>query len=184
MATTTRIDRAGNSHILTISLSGEVRRRSTIWEIAISRYTNKMTAPEKLSRNKNTVSGETAAAITHRKPLMLEVWMAGRGTPLLLTVISPIGASRRAARTNSIREAVYRPEFRHDSTAVSTTAFMIWSAYGMPISRKAATYGDPASSAESQGRITARRKIDPTKKTAIRVITELVARAIARPGSG
>ena len=32
--------------------------------------------------------------------------MAGRGTPLLLTVINPTGASRRAASTNSIREAV------------------------------------------------------------------------------
>ena len=61
---------------------------------------------------------------------------------------------------------------------------MIWSAYGMPITRKAATYGEPANAAEFQGRITASRKIDPTKKIAIRVITELVARAIARPGSG
>src|SRR3954452_5825632 len=106
MATTTRIDRAGNSHILTISLSGEVRRRSTIWEMAISRYTNRMTAPEELSRNRNTVSGDTAAAITHRKPMTLEARRAGRGTPLLLTVIKPTGASRRAASTNSIRDAV------------------------------------------------------------------------------
>src|SRR3954452_17333406 len=183
MATTTRIDRAGNSHILTISLSGEVRRRSTIWEIAISRYTNKMTAPEKLSRNKNTVSGETAAAITHRKPLMLEVWMAGRGTPLLLTVISPIGASRRAARTNSNREAVYRPEFKQDSTAVSTTAFMIWSAYGMPICLKAATYGDAPSSVSFHGRMQVSRKTDPTKNVRTRRITDWVARAIAFSGS-
>ena len=54
----------------------------------------------------------------------------------------------------------------------------------MPITWKAATYGDAASSAEFQGRITASRKIDPTKKIAIRKITELVALAMARAGSG
>src|SRR4051794_4353324 len=109
--------------------------------------------------------------------------MAAIGTPARLTDISPTGASRRAASTNSIREDVYRPELRQDSTAVRTTAFMMWSAYGMPISLKAETYGEAASSAEFQGRMTASRKIEPTKKTAIRRITELVARAIALPGS-
>src|SRR5690349_11528429 len=54
----------------------------------------------------------------------------------------------------------------------------------MPITRNAETYGDAASSGEFQGRITASRKIEPTKKIAIRMITELVARAIARAGSG
>ena len=86
---------------------------------------NRMTAPEEFSRNKNTVSGEIAAAITHRKPMTLETRIAVRGTPVLLTRIRPIGASRLADSTKSIREAVYRPEFRHESTAVSTTAFMI-----------------------------------------------------------
>ena len=38
------------------------------------------------------------------------------------------GASRRAASTNSMREAVYIPELRQLSTAVNTTAFMMWSA--------------------------------------------------------
>jgi hypothetical protein len=61
---------------------------------------------------------------------------------------------------------------------------MMWSAPGIPISLKAATYGEAASSAEFQGRMTASKKIDPTKKTAIRMITELVARAMALPGSG
>ena len=50
------------------------------------------------------------------------------GTPRRVTATSCAGASRRAARTNSIREAVYIPEFRQLSTAVNTTAFMMWSA--------------------------------------------------------
>ena len=37
MATMTMIDSAGNSHILTLSLSGEVRRRRITCEMAISR---------------------------------------------------------------------------------------------------------------------------------------------------
>ena len=61
---------------------------------------------------------------------------------------------------------------------------MMWSAPGMPISLNAATYGEAASSAEFHGRITASRKIEPTKKTAIRRMTELVALAIDLPGSG
>ena len=89
-----------------------------------------MIAPEELSRNRNTVSGEIAAAITHRKPTTVEDRIAHIGTPRPFTVISATGASRRAASTNSIRDAVYRPEFRQDSTAVSTTAFIRWSAYG------------------------------------------------------
>src|SRR6185437_14313568 len=123
---------------------------------------------EEFSRNRNTRSGEIAAAITHRKPTMLENRMAARGTPPLLTVISTTGASRRADSTNSILDAVYSPEFRQDSTAVSTTAFMMWSAYGIPIAWNAATYGEASSAAEFQGRITASRKIEPTKKIAIR----------------
>src|SRR6478609_10677636 len=123
---------------------------------------NRMTAPEEFNRNRNTVSGEMAAAITHRNPITLETRIAVRGTPVLLTRIKPIGASRRAESTNSIREAVYSPEFRQDRTAVSTTAFMIWSANGIPIAWNAATYGDAASSVEFHGRMTASRKIDPT----------------------
>ena len=52
------------------------------------------------------MSGDTAAAITHRKPTTVELRMAAIGTPRLLTDISPTGASRRAASTNSIRDAV------------------------------------------------------------------------------
>ena len=38
-----------------------------------------MIAPEELSRNRNTVSGETAAAMTQRKPTTVEVRIAARG---------------------------------------------------------------------------------------------------------
>src|SRR5664279_93458 len=101
-----------------------------------------MTAPEEFSRNRKTPPGETAAAMTHRKPTTVEVRIAAFGTPRGLSETSLMGASRRPARTNSIRDAVYRPEFRQDRTAVSTTAFMIVAAYGIPIAVNALTYGD------------------------------------------
>src|ERR1700712_5117071 len=142
-----------------------------------------MIAPDELSRKVKTVSGDTAAAMTQRNPTMLDESIAIVGTPRLFTVIRLTGASRRAANTNNIRDAVYIPEFRQDSTAVSTTAFMIWSAYGMPITVNALTYGEDPSSFEFHGRMTASRKTEPTKKMPIRTITELVALAIALAGS-
>jgi hypothetical protein len=77
-----------------------------ICEMAMSRYTNKITAPDELSRKENTRSGDTAAAITQRKPTTVELRMAAIGTPDLFTDISATGASRRAASTKSIRDAV------------------------------------------------------------------------------
>src|SRR5450755_233987 len=142
-----------------------------------------MIAPEELSRKRKTPSGEMAAAMTQRNPTTVDVRIAAMGTPRLLTVIRLTGASRRAASTNSIRDAVYSPELRQDSTAVSTTAFITWSAYGIPISFSALTYGDEPSSLEFHGRMTTSRKIEPMKNTAIRTMTELVALAIARAGS-
>ena len=65
-----------------------------------------MMAPEEFSRNGKTVSGDTAAAITQRKPTTVEARIAAIGTPRLFTVISATGASRRAASTKSIREEV------------------------------------------------------------------------------
>ena len=65
-----------------------------------------MTAPEEFSRKENTRSGDTAAAMTQRKPTTVEPRMAAIGTPALLTDISATGASRRAASTNSIRDDV------------------------------------------------------------------------------
>src|SRR5689334_20472896 len=92
-----------------------------------------MIAPEEFSRKRKTVSGDTAAQITQRNPTIDDDRIAQTGTPRRLTVMSATGASRRPARTKSIRDAVYRPELRQDSTAVRTTAFMMWSAYGRPI---------------------------------------------------
>src|ERR1700730_14096683 len=82
-----------------------------------------------------------------------------------------------------MRDAVYRPEFRHDSTAVSTTAFMTWSATDRPMCLNAATYGEAPSSTEFHGRITTSRKTEPTKKIPIRATTDLVARWTASAGS-
>src|SRR5664279_5493239 len=113
-----------------------------------------MIAPEELSRKRKTPSGEMAAAMTQRNPTTVDVRIAAMGTPRLLTVIRLTGASRRAASTNSIRDAVYSPELRQDRTAVSTTAFMTWSAYGIPISFSALTYGDEPRSLEFHGKMT------------------------------
>ncbi len=44
--------------------------------------------------------------MTLRKPTTVEARIVQTGTPRLFTVISRIGASRRAASTKSIREAV------------------------------------------------------------------------------
>ena len=65
-----------------------------------------MMAPEEFSRNRNTPSSSMAAAMTHRNPTTDEARMATIGTPRLFTFTSWAGASRRAASTNSIREAV------------------------------------------------------------------------------
>src|SRR3954447_9872174 len=121
-----------------------------------------MIAPLEFNRNAKTVSGETAAAMTHRKPTTDDTRMATAGTPRLVTLTSCIGASRRAARTNSIRDAVYMPELRQLSTAVSTTAFMTSSAYGIPILVNAATNGDAATVLSFHARITVSRNIEPT----------------------
>ena len=60
---------------------------------------------------------------------------------------------------------------------------MMWSAYGMPISSNAATYGEAPSSLSFQGTMMTSRIIDPTKNVATRKITDWVAFAIARSGS-
>ena len=101
------------------------------------------------------------------RSVILRIMVFYVGAAFLLAVIVPwdenqSGASRRAASTKSIRDAVYNPEFRHDSTAVSTTAFIRWSANGIPIRPNAATKGDAPDSFESHGTITARRKVAPT----------------------
>src|SRR5919112_278801 len=121
--------------------------------------------------------------MTQAKPTTVDVRIAHIGTPRLLIDSIRLGASLRADSTNSMRDAVYSPELRQDSTAVRTTTFMKSAATGMPICSMAATYGDSPSFAEFHGRIVASRKIDPTKKIEIRKTTEFVALAIPRSGS-
>ncbi len=53
----------------------------------------------------------------------------------------------------------------------------------MPISVNAATNGDAPATSSFHGRMTASRNVEPTKNTAIRVITELAAFDTARSGS-
>src|SRR3954451_8252942 len=121
-----------------------------------------MIAPLELSRNAKIVFSEKAAAITHAKPTIDENRIALTGTPRGDNRTNAEGASLRAARTNSMRDAVYMPEFRQDSTAVSTTAFMMWSAYGIPISVNAATKGEAESPLSFHGRIVTSRKTEST----------------------
>src|SRR5690242_3863543 len=143
-----------------------------------------MIAPDELSRNRKMVLGKNAAARTQRKPTTDDARIAVCGTPRLVTRIRLTGASRRAVSTKSMRDAVYSPEFRQDSTAVSTTAFIRLAAAGMPMMPSAVTNGEEPSLFEFHGTITASRKTDPTKNSEIRVLTELVAFLTARTGSG
>ena len=55
------------------------------------------------------------------------------GTPLAVSFLTAAGASCRSPSEYSMRDAVYRAEFRHDATAVSTTMSMICADAGMPI---------------------------------------------------
>src|SRR3954467_9704880 len=134
-----------------------------------------MIAPLELSRKAKMVSGDNAAAITHRNPMTDDAKIAFAGTPRGVTRTSCGGASRRAASTNSIREAVYIPEFRQLSTAVRTTAFITWSAYGMPIWVNAETNGEAETWSLFHGRMVTSRNAEPTKNTAMRRITEFAA---------
>ena len=61
-----------------------------------------------------------------------------------------------------MREAVYRPEFRQDSTETSTMRSMICPAWGMPRESSAATY-EPLSviDSSSQGIRETTTKIEP-----------------------
>src|SRR3954466_6736591 len=121
-----------------------------------------MIAPLELSRNAKIVFSAKAAAITQAKPMIDENRIAFTGTPRGDRFTSFEGASLRAARTNSMRDAVYMPEFKQLKTAVSTTAFMMWSAYGIPISVNAATKGEAESPLSFHGRIVTSRKIENT----------------------
>src|ERR1700742_2450924 len=121
-----------------------------------------MIAPLELSRNAKIVFSQNAAAMTHKRPTTEDARIAVAGTPRRVTATSCAGASLRAARTNSMRDAVYIPEFRQLSTAVNTTAFMMSSAYGIPIWLNAATNGEAAKPSLFHGTIVTRRKTDRT----------------------
>ena len=101
-------------------------------------------------------------ATTDRYPIEVAARIARAGTPRALSLIIHCGASPRWASAKFIREATYRPEFRHERTAVSTIAFMTSAAPGMPISASAATNGEVPSSVELKGRIETSRKIEST----------------------
>ena len=60
---------------------------------------------------------------------------------------------------------------------------MMSSAYGMPILSNAATNGEAATLSSFHGTIVTSRNTEPTKKTKMRMITELAALATARSGS-
>src|ERR1700744_1914227 len=66
--TRVRTDRPGKNHILTRKLFDGVRRRNTIWESAIIRYTESTREPDDFSRNTNTAPGAPQAMITHKRP--------------------------------------------------------------------------------------------------------------------
>ena len=65
-----------------------------------------MMAPDELSRKRNTVLGATRAITTQPKPIADEHKMAMYGTPRPLSLTNCIGASRRSASTNNMRDAV------------------------------------------------------------------------------
>ena len=101
-------------------------------------------------------------AITDRKPIELAIRIATAGTPRPFRRTIHCGASPRRASAKFIREATYNPEFRHESTAVSTIAFMTCAAAGMPISSSVEANGDLPSSAEFQGRMATIRNTEST----------------------
>ena len=99
---------------------------------------------------------------THRNPTADEDRIAMCGTPRRLKLTSRAGASRRSASTNSMRDAVYRPEFRQDSTAVSTISFMAKAAAGTFIAAKATANGESPACIWFHGTIITISEMDPT----------------------
>jgi hypothetical protein len=83
--------------------------------------------------------------ITVRNPTNVDASTATHGAPLPATLRTTCGASRRSASENSIRDAVYSAEFRHDATAVRITRSMISFDPGMPMASRVDWY-EPSSS--------------------------------------
>ena len=61
-----------------------------------------------------------------------------------------------------MREPVYRPEFRQDSTAVTMIAFITSAAPGMPMRSSALMKGDSPTGTSVQGTMHTSRKIERT----------------------
>ena len=87
--------------------------------------------------------------------------MARMGTPFLLSLTRPVGASPRRVSAKIMRDEAYRLEFKADSTAVKMMAFMMWAAYGMFMTVRALTKG-VAMAGESQGTMQTTTNMDPT----------------------
>jgi len=96
------------------------------------------------------------------KPIDEVSRIALTGTPRRLTSSRPSGASPRRASANSIREPVYMPELRHESTAVTMTAFITSAAPGIPICSSAAMNGDSPDLTSLHGTTQTIRKIAAT----------------------
>src|SRR4051794_7451896 len=99
--------------------------------------------------------------MTVKKPTTVDTRTALTGTPRRESLPSGRGASPRRARENAIREAVNRPEFRHDNTEVKTTASIPPAAPGRPIVSSTATYGLFATLASFHGIRVTTTAIDP-----------------------
>ncbi len=98
---------------------------------------------------------------TATKPNTTEDRIATCGTPRRFTVAKALGASPRCPSEKAIREAVYMPELRQDSTAVSTITSITRPAPGMPTCSSTATYGLPLTAAESHGSRVTTSRIEP-----------------------
>ena len=85
------------------SRSSRARIRSC--DTAISRYTNRATAPDEFTSQRKIVSGQSAAKITEMYPTEVASRIARAGTPRELIFTVHCGASPRLASANNIREA-------------------------------------------------------------------------------
>src|SRR5262245_17427066 len=108
-----------------------------------------------------TPFGETYEVMTAPYPNTVPSRMARIGTPRRLSLARNFGASPRSVSANSMREDAYSPEFSADSTAVSTTPFMICAAADTPMTFRALTYGVVAA-LEFQGTRHTTRRTEPT----------------------
>src|ERR1700742_552431 len=94
-------------------------------------------------------------------PTTVDTSTAAVGTPGRPIRPSALGASARADSENIIRDAVYSPEFRQDSTDVSTITSITAPAAGSPIRSSTATYGLLATPASSHGSSVTTMAMDP-----------------------